>query len=238
MTILRRSPHSIRFRRPYTTASPKRLTVGIRREDPTRIWERRCPLTPDAVHDLVHKDGVDVLVQPCERRVFTASDFIKVRPRRLFSQIPFALRHPPPRSLLIFYFQAGAKLHPTLQPAHVIVGIKETPLHEVPTDPLPAPAPPLNDQSNLVPRTHIMFSHTVKGQLYNMELLGKFLASETADAVQAGTLLPRLIDYELLTGEDGKRTVGFGWFAGGELFRYPPMSDLRRHSVRTPIPPS
>ena len=83
-----------------------------------------------------------------------------------------------------------------------------------------------------------MFSHTVKGQLYNMELLGKFLASETADAVQAGTLLPRLIDYELLTGEDGKRTVGFGWFAGGELFRNPLMSDLRPHSVRTPIPPS
>lgn len=29
-------------------------------------------------------------------------------------------------------------------------------------------------------------------------------------------MLPRLIDYELLVGEDGKRTVGFGWFAGGE----------------------
>jgi alpha-aminoadipic semialdehyde synthase len=29
-------------------------------------------------------------------------------------------------------------------------------------------------------------------------------------------LLPRLIDYELLTEEGGKRTVGFGWFAGGQ----------------------
>lgn len=28
--------------------------------------------------------------------------------------------------------------------------------------------------------------------------------------------MPRLIDYELLTNDaDGKRTVGFGWFAGG-----------------------
>jgi alpha-aminoadipic semialdehyde synthase len=28
--------------------------------------------------------------------------------------------------------------------------------------------------------------------------------------------LPRLIDYELLTDDTtGKRTVGFGWFAGG-----------------------
>ena len=61
-----------------------------------------------------------------------------------------------------------------------------------------------------------MFSHTVKGQLYNMELLSKFLASENPAAPESGTLLPRLVDYELLTGADGKRTVGFGWFAGGE----------------------
>lgn len=85
MTILRRSPHALSLRRAYTTASARKLTVGIRREDPTRIWERRCPLTPDAVHELVHKDGVDVLIQPCERRVFTANDFIKVRPRLSFS---------------------------------------------------------------------------------------------------------------------------------------------------------
>jgi hypothetical protein len=26
---------------------------------------------------------------------------------------------------------------------------------------------------------------------------------------------PRLVDYELILGEDGKRCVGFGWFAGG-----------------------
>ena len=30
---------------------------------------------------------------------------------------------------------------------------------------------------------------------------------------------PRLIDYELLVGKDGKRCVGFGWFAGGS-FRF------------------
>ena len=61
-----------------TEKSPK-LTLGIRREDPLRIWERRCPLTPDAVHELVHEHGVDVLVQPCDRRVFTSNDFLKVR---------------------------------------------------------------------------------------------------------------------------------------------------------------
>ncbi|KAL1942345.1 hypothetical protein VTO73DRAFT_6409 [Trametes versicolor] len=185
MTALRRSPLTL-LRRAYhhTPARAAKLTVGIRREDPARIWERRCPLTPDVVHELVEKDGVEVLVQPCDRRVFTSNDFLK----------------------------AGAKLHPTLQPAHVIVGIKETPLPEVLTDPLPAPATHAHDSSTpaLVPRTQIMFSHTIKGQLYNMELLAKFLASENPNAA----LLPRLIDYELLTGEDGKRTVGFGWFAG------------------------
>ncbi|TFK83565.1 hypothetical protein K466DRAFT_665741 [Polyporus arcularius HHB13444] len=190
MTALRRSQLTLRpaIRRAYGTASHKnvntKLTLGIRREDPLRIWERRCPLTPAAVHELVHRDGVEVLVQPCERRVFTANDFLK----------------------------AGAKLHPTLQPAHILVGIKETPLAEVLTDPLPAPGHATDAQ--LVPRTQIMFSHTVKGQLYNMELLSKFLASENPGAPQDGSLLPRLIDYELLTGPDGKRTVGFGWFAG------------------------
>ena len=110
-------------------------------------------------------------------------------------------------------------MHPTLQPAHVVVGIKETPLPEVLTDPLPAPGHARHDaDAPLVPRTQIMFSHTVKGQLYNMELLSKFLASENPSAPKGGALLPRLIDYEMLTGPDGKRTVGFGWFAGGESF--------------------
>lgn len=63
--------------REYSQASAP-LTIGIRREDPERIWERRCPLTPDAVHELVHKDKVRVLVQECDRRIFTMDDFYKV----------------------------------------------------------------------------------------------------------------------------------------------------------------
>ena len=87
-----------------------------------------------------------------------------------------------------------------------MLGIKETPLSEVLNDPVPAPGLAAH-----LPRTHLMFSHTIKGQMYNMELLAKFVAGEPAP-------LPRLVDYELLTGEDGKRTVGFGWFAGGQCF--------------------
>lgn len=58
-----------------------------------------------------------------------------------------------------------------------------------------------------------MFSHTAKGQMYNMPLLSRFVGE--------GKEAPRLIDYELLTGSDGKRVVGFGWFAGGELLEHP-----------------
>ena len=67
-----------------------------------------------------------------------------------------------------------------------------------------------------------MFSHTVKGQEYNMPLLSRFLAGgdKYADPHLTGDgffpqLEARLIDYELLTGADGKRTVAFGWHAGG-----------------------
>jgi alpha-aminoadipic semialdehyde synthase len=191
MRILTRKAHTAR--RLYSRLhGHTNLTIGIRREDPQRIWERRCPLTPEAVSELVEKEGVRVLVQPCERRVWTANELLQVR-ILLCKRIAFSDHV---RS------QAGAELHPTLSPAHIIIGIKETPLDEVLTDPLPLAS------GAVVPRTHIMFSHTHKGQLYNMELLSKFL--------QPGSLSPRLIDYELLTDEEGRRTVGFGWFAGGE----------------------
>lgn len=54
------------------------VVIGIRREDPLRIWERRCPLTPEAVQTLIQDEGVSVLVQPCERRIFTMDQFKEV----------------------------------------------------------------------------------------------------------------------------------------------------------------
>ena len=54
------------------------LTIGIRREDPARLWERRCPLTPSAVEELVQDAGVRVLVQDCNRRVFESHEFERV----------------------------------------------------------------------------------------------------------------------------------------------------------------
>jgi alpha-aminoadipic semialdehyde synthase len=45
-----------------------------------------------------------------------------------------------------------------------------------------------------------------------MPLLSRFLRPNSSE----DDPLPRLIDYEMLTDKNGKRTVGFGWFAGGE----------------------
>ena len=97
-----------------------------------------------------------------------------------------------------------------LTPAHIILGIKEVPIMELITSPVSS-----TTSSSPVPRTHLMFSHTTKGQSYNMPLLSRFLHGSSAEGNDE--LLPRLIDYELLTKTDGKRTVGFGWFAGGSL---------------------
>lgn len=176
-----------------------RVVLGIRREDPARIWERRCPLTPEAVERLVHEDGVEVLVQPCERRVFKTEEFLKVSKT-------FVLCNSNLISHFLFRLQAGAKPHDTLAPAHILIGIKETPLNELRTDAVPG--------AN-VPRTHLKFSHTHKGQVYNTPLLSRYLSHSKSQTSRVN--LPTLIDWELLTDASGKRTVGFGWYAGGTL---------------------
>ena len=138
-------------------------------------------MTPDAVYHLVKSTGVEVLVQDCERRAFRISDYLK----------------------------AGAHVHETLEPAHIVLGVKEPAIDQVLTTPVISPW-----THKPVPRTHLMFSHTIKGQPYNMQLLSKFLTAPGSPSDPS--LLPKLIDYELLTDDVGKRTVGFGWFAGGQ----------------------
>lgn len=82
MILLGRTPSAICRARvcgaSYHSGTQGRLTIGLRREDPQRIWERRCPLTPEAVHELVTNEDVDVLVQPCERRVWRMEELLKV----------------------------------------------------------------------------------------------------------------------------------------------------------------
>ena len=70
--------------------------------------------------------------------------------------------------------------------AEFVVGIKEPPVDSI--------------QPHQV---HLAFSHTIKGQDYNMGLLQKFIDQEAT-----------LIDYEPIANEQGARTIAFGRFAG------------------------
>lgn len=131
--------------------------IGIRRESkyPT---ERRAPLTPEQVRDLIHIYDLNVMVQPCHKRVFKNEE----------------------------YEQAGAIVSESLSECNIIFGVKEMPL------------------SDLLPnKPFCFFSHTVKGQPYNMPMLRRIL-----------DLKDTLIDYELVKNEKGKRVIFFGNYAG------------------------
>jgi hypothetical protein len=93
-----------------------------------------------------------------------------------------------------------------------------------------------------------MFSHTTKGQPYNMELLSRFLRGRGSVGGRIGGrgggenwtesrvgMEPRLVDYELILGEDGKRCVGFGWFAGG-MFSFSKLLFYLFRPCATPSP--
>lgn len=84
------------------------------------------------------------------------------------------------------YQEAGAVLSESLEDARIILGVKEIPLDRIqPT------------------ATYLLFSHTVKGQPYNMPMLAEFMAKGC-----------QLIDYERIVDDQGRRLVFFGRHAG------------------------
>jgi len=74
------------------------MIIGIRRED-KNIWEKRTPLIPSDVKDLINTLGIKVLVQPSEIRIFKDDEYI----------------------------QAGAEISEDLSKAEFIFGVKEIP---------------------------------------------------------------------------------------------------------------
>ena len=84
------------------------------------------------------------------------------------------------------YELEGLSVKDELQDADILFGVKEVPLEEL-----------------LPNKTYFFFSHTIKKQPYNRELLRKVLE-----------LSIRLIDYECLTDSRGLRILGFGRYAG------------------------
>lgn len=84
------------------------------------------------------------------------------------------------------YIKNGAILSDDITKANIIFGVKEVPLE------------------NLLPnKTFAFFSHTIKGQIYNMPLLQAILDKNVT-----------LIDYEKVTDDYGKRLIFFGPYAG------------------------
>ncbi|KAI9355755.1 Saccharopine dehydrogenase-domain-containing protein [Pilaira anomala] len=84
------------------------------------------------------------------------------------------------------YEKAGAIVTEDISKANIILGIKEVPENALIKD-----------------KTYLFFSHTHKGNKKNMPMLQGVLDKNI-----------RLIDYELMKDETGKRLVAFGHFAG------------------------
>ena len=84
------------------------------------------------------------------------------------------------------YQKAGAIISEDLSKASVIFAVKEIPLSFF--------------QEN---KTYVFFSHTIKGQLYNMPMLKKMMELNCT-----------LIDYERIVDENNRRLIFFGRYAG------------------------
>ena len=131
-------------------------TLGIVKETKNK-WERRVPLNPSAVKELIQK-GFEVIVQPSNIRIYKNEEYKAI----------------------------GAKLSEDLSRCDFIIGVKEIPLDA------------------LIPgKPHLFFSHTIKGQDYNMPLLQKILDEKIT-----------LLDYEKIIDSKNRRLIFFGKFAG------------------------
>lgn len=74
----------------------------IRAED-KNIWERRAPLTPDDVEDIIKGTGCDVYIEKSEKRFFNEVD----------------------------YLNAGAQITKGMETGEVILGVKEIPVNKI-----------------------------------------------------------------------------------------------------------
>lgn len=84
------------------------------------------------------------------------------------------------------YITEGVEISNNLSDCDILLGIKEVPIAQ------------LNDD-----KTYFFFSHTIKKQAHNRTLLQAILKKNV-----------RIIDYEVLIGDNGKRLIAFGKFAG------------------------
>ncbi|MFN3529123.1 MAG: NAD(P)-dependent oxidoreductase [Bacteroidia bacterium] len=84
------------------------------------------------------------------------------------------------------YEQAGCIISEDLSSCDILMGVKEVPVSLL-----------------LANKTYLFFSHVIKRQPYNRKLMQALLQKKI-----------RMIDYELITFDNGKRAVAFGHYAG------------------------
>lgn len=84
------------------------------------------------------------------------------------------------------YTALGIPLVDDVKDCSVLLGVKEVPIDQL-----------------IANKTYFFFSHTIKEQPYNRKLLQTVLQKNI-----------RLIDYEVLTDDLGRRLIAFGFFAG------------------------
>ena len=73
--------------------------IGIRKED-KNPWERRSPLIPSHVKELIQKNKIDIDIQSSSNRIFSAEDFAREGARIVDSlrdcPVIFAVKEIPP----------------------------------------------------------------------------------------------------------------------------------------------
>ena len=84
------------------------------------------------------------------------------------------------------YKSLGLKVVDDVSHCDILLGVKEVPINSL-----------IND------KTYFFFSHTIKAQAYNRDLLKSILRQNI-----------KLIDWETLTNDSGQRLIAFGRFAG------------------------
>lgn len=106
---------------------------------------------------------------------------------QLFPQVKVVVQTSPIRAFTdIHYTDAGVEIVSDLAHCDIIMGVKEVNI------------------SDLIPnKKFVFFSHTLKKQPYNRDLLRAILDKNI-----------QLIDYEVLKNSDNKRIIGFGRYAG------------------------
>ncbi|XOV92872.1 MAG: NAD(P)-dependent oxidoreductase [Bacteroidota bacterium] len=123
---------------------------------------------------------------PIDKRTpFTPKQAAEIQ--RRFPEINVSVQSSPIRCFTDSeYLAEGIEVKDSVSDCDVLMGVKEVPLNELIPD-----------------KSYFFFSHTIKKQAYNKNLLQQVLEKNI-----------RLIDYETLTDQDGNRVVAFGRWAG------------------------